>query len=386
MNKRSFPVPTTEVTDLGWSGHDFNNSLIRFNVLNRIDMLYEGKETEAFSSRFIVGTTEKNHKNVVDFLVAQGFKLLYESSEFKPLLAELNSSYAQKQIYYDIRKDAYIDISVDPYAKPSLFTVSTYGKLSDLRALEEELKKLVEHEEKAPEGSVYALTTNSQGRLQISVIGQNGVKIERGNYSPQALDGYDYIVEQFNKPDPDGRIAIFDGKPGTGKTYLVRSLLLDIQEADIIILPSSLVASFNMPEMLTTLVDHKADYGQKMVLVIEDADQVITKRAGDNISAVSNLLNLGDGILGTVLDIRIICTTNATVADLDEAITRPGRLCKHVSVDELQIEQAMEVFKRLTKDVPFPTTNRTKFSIAEVYKLAKDTKFALKAEKKKVGF
>ena len=63
------------------------------------------------------------------------------------------------------------------------------------------------------------------------------------------------------------------------------------------------------------------------VLVIEDAERVISDRQGHGSSAgVSNILNLTDGILGDCLNIQIIATFNMARERIDSALLRKGRL------------------------------------------------------------
>src|SRR5690606_9967092 len=84
------------------------------------------------------------------------------------------------------------------------------------------------------------------------------------------------------------------------------------------------------------------------VLVLEDADSVLVPRGTDNMSSVSSLLNLTDGIWGAALNIRVLATTNADSLELDPAIVRPGRLTTKVTIGKLSPERAGDVYTRLT--------------------------------------
>lgn len=107
-------------------------------------------------------------------------------------------------------------------------------------------------------------------------------------------------------------------------------------------------------------------------------------------SLIQSLLNLGDGILGSLLDIRIVATTNADELRLDKAVTRPGRLSKMIDVNVLDPLTAQRIFRRLLPDADFPveingSTNPKDFNVtlAEVYALARKngwTPAARKAE------
>jgi hypothetical protein len=48
-----------------------------------------------------------------------------------------------------------------------------------------------------------------------------------------------------------------------------------------------------------------------ILFIIEDADDCLVPRGSGNVSTISSLLNYTDGIFGSMLDLRIIATTNA---------------------------------------------------------------------------
>ncbi len=173
------------------------------------------------------------------------------------------------------------------------------------------------------EGFVYALTKGPMGGYGLSRIGAAGTPLERGNYSPKVLAAYDHVVADLKAEAPCGRLIIMAGEPGTGKTYLVRSLLSDIPKAAFVVVPPHMVKELGSPELLPALAGARHDgMNGPMALIIEDADKVLVQRQAGDMAAISSLLNLGDGILGSVLDVRIIATTNAGTLEMDPATRR----------------------------------------------------------------
>ena len=84
-------------------------------------------------------------------------------------------------------------------------------------------------------------------------------------------------------------------------------------------------------------------------------------------SAIAAVLNLSDGILGALLDLRIVATTNAHKAALDAAVMRAGRLSAVAEVGKLSAERATEAYRRITGgkgDRVF----KAETSIADVYR------------------
>jgi energy-coupling factor transporter ATP-binding protein EcfA2 len=201
-------------------------------------------------------------------------------------------------------------------------------------------------------GMVFTLARTMNG-FTIRHLGLAGSPLERGNYAPKVVEAYDHIVEDLNAESPCGRLVILAGPPGTGKTYLVRSLLGAVPKAAFIIIPPNLVEELGSPDILPSLTAAKSEMDGPIVMVIEDADSCLSPRKDTgnktgNMNAISSLLNLGDGILGSVLDIRIIATTNAEKVELDPATMRPGRLCRYASVDALPPDTAAKCLYRLT--------------------------------------
>lgn len=201
--------------------------------------------------------------------------------------------------------------------------------------------------EDVTKGLVFTLATTMSG-YTLKRVGAAGSPLERGNYTEEVLKGYDHIVADLNTDKPCGRLVILSGPPGTGKTFLVRSILSEAYRAAFVLVPPSLVKDLNGPDILPALIEAKREASGPIVLVIEDADQCLVKREDGDMATVSTLLNLGDGILGSVLDIRILATTNATELQIDPATKRPGRLCQHLLIEELDAKTATKVIQRLT--------------------------------------
>ena len=198
------------------------------------------------------------------------------------------------------------------------------------------------------EGFVYALAKSAMGGYHLTRVGAAGTPLERGNYDPKVLANYDHVVADMKAESPCGRLVIMAGMPGTGKTYLVRSLLSDIPKAAFVIVPSHMVKELGSPELLPALASARRDgLDGPMALIIEDADKVLVNREAGDMAAISSLLNLGDGILGSVLDVRIIATTNAGSLDMDAATRRKGRLCRYVDVGPIQAAQGETIVQRL---------------------------------------
>lgn len=217
-------------------------------------------------------------------------------------------------------------------------------------------------------GRVYVLIATDQG-IKLKSMGVAANALEVGNYNPRVVKDFEHVIEDLERKDPCGRIVILDGKPGTGKTYLVKAMI-EAVDALFVIVPSHMIADLTNPSMVNALLEVKRSKGDApVVFLIEDADHCLVPRGQDNMPSLSGLLNFGDGILGALIDLRIVCTTNAKGNEMDPAIMRPGRLCRRIEVGPLEAGVAQEAYKRLTgKDREFTKST----TIAEVYKMARE--------------
>lgn len=224
-------------------------------------------------------------------------------------------------------------------------------------------------------GRVYVIGRGMMG-YDFYSLGVASVPIERQNYTKEVLTAYDDAVIDMNTLSPRGRLTIFDGPPGTGKTFLVRALIDTIKDGIFVFVPPALVDFLASPEMIPMLIQKKASnyVDGPIIFLLEDADNLLVARSKDNLSLISTLLNMTSGILGSMLDIRAVATTNSPKADIDPALMRKGRISAHVTVGKLDKETATKVFTRLTGKHPsskdlIPAEGMT---LGDVYYLARE--------------
>lgn len=206
--------------------------------------------------------------------------------------------------------------------------------------------------------------------VSIVNIGGTSTPIKEENYTSEVINDIKYSISNFNSSNPKGRLLILNGPPGTGKTYLIRGIVNEIENGIFIIMPSNLISSLAGPQLIQPLLDIKEKHSSAPIyLIVEDADQCLVPRGQDNLGDISSVLNLTDGILGASLDLRILATTNAKKLEVDSALKRPGRLCRQIEVGLLNKEEANVVFKKLTeKDITMSSSEY--ISLAEIYNIA----------------
>ncbi len=220
-----------------------------------------------------------------------------------------------------------------------------------------------------PSNAVLALVSTPNG-LGLSALGQFSQELLTCNYSDAVIKGFEHVKACLATKSPCGRLVLFQGAPGTGKSYMIRSLVSTV-ESTFIIVGSNMIADLSGPSILPILMNTGRDQGKPITFILEDADVALSNRKSSGMSQLSGLLNLGDGLLGEMMDIRIVATTNAGTMELDDAIVRPGRMCQHLMFDPLSANEANVLYSKLVEGKDTETHITKALTLAEVYRMAR---------------
>lgn len=197
------------------------------------------------------------------------------------------------------------------------------------------------------------------------------------NYGCKFKHYYDTIIKQL-KENRSG-LHLYHGEPGTGKTHFIKHLCSQI-ERSFVFIPANMVDSLTSPQIMPILLNKP-----NCVLILEDAEKAIISRENNgNDSLVANILNLSDGILGSLVNLLIIITFNTAKEKIDPALLRKGRLLAEVRFDKLNISDAQKLIDHLGHK---EYTVKEPMSLAEVYNLNDDNFHQEnKEEERKIGF
>lgn len=192
------------------------------------------------------------------------------------------------------------------------------------------------------------------------------------NYNSDFSEFDEKFLDRLHKNEVG--LYLLHGQPGTGKTTYLRNLIRKTSKR-VIFVPPLLANRFSDPNMIPFLMKYPDS-----IIIIEDAENIITKRTkGDN-QSVSNLLNITDGILGDCLKFQTICTFNTPKEQIDDALLREGRLILRYEFEKLSVEKSNQLLEKLNSK----KTN-TPLSLSEIYNRGENNQQFTK-EESKIGF
>jgi hypothetical protein len=200
------------------------------------------------------------------------------------------------------------------------------------------------------------LIVQGRNRVGLKAMEINRTKLDVDLFYEDDFKETDQIIrKRLNKTNDKG-IVLLHGLPGTGKTSYLRYLIGKIKKR-VLILSPTVAGNLMNPDFIELLVDNS-----ETVVIIEDAENIIMDRKYNAGSAVSNLLNISDGLMADFLNVQLICTFNSSLTMIDSALTRKGRLIAKYEFGKLGIAKA----QRLSNHFGFDRIINQPMTIAEV--------------------
>ena len=177
---------------------------------------------------------------------------------------------------------------------------------------------------------------------------------------------YDDILKLIKSPKNE--LILLDGKPGTGKTSLIKNLM-GKTEKPFLYIDSSLLAGLESSKFIDFLLDYR-----NSVVVLEDCEKILSHREEGN-PFMGTLLNLTDGIIGETVKAKFICSFNCPEHKIDKALLRKGRLSLKYTFNELSLEKTKNLMPEATKPL----------TLAEIYHKDQNNVVG-EPVKRKIGF
>lgn len=176
----------------------------------------------------------------------------------------------------------------------------------------------------------------------------------------------DEIINKFIEDKDRSGLIILHGEKGTGKTTYIRNLINKHIDSRFVFVPSNMIQLLGEPGFGNFLMTLKGN-----IIILEDCEDVIRTRksSSSSSSAVSLLLNMGDGLLSDDLGIKFICTFNENISNIDDALLRKGRLACKYEFKELTVDKANQLLEEIYGDRdPVPTTTKP-MTLADIYNI-----------------
>jgi hypothetical protein len=178
----------------------------------------------------------------------------------------------------------------------------------------------------------------------------------RANYSARTQAHLDELTG-LSGPPPGGRLILWHGPPGTGKTRALQTLGWEWRAWSDIHYVTDPERFFGDADYLMDVVlfksrPHENKWG---ILVLEDTGELLTPDAKMQAGqGLSRLLNLTDGIIGRLSNFMLLVTTNEEVGALHPAVARPGRCAARLEFSPLSAPEAKAWLEARGHEAPDP--------------------------------
>jgi hypothetical protein len=275
-------------------------------------------------------------------------------------------------VYYIIIKEGCL-VQID--TKKLVILHNDKIKANEIDILENELSKFIKKKKEKKKDHFYMIVKGFDG-FELSKYKVKGIEPYINLHYNDDIIPFDTVVKEFLKDKTKNGMILLHGKSGTGKTTYIRHLIRETNRK-FIYLPLFMAEALSSPDLLPFLSEHK-----NSVLIIEDSEKLIASRetSNDN-SDIAALLNISDGLLNDALGIKLICTFNTELSNIDKALLRKGRLITRYEFKELSIEKASKIAE--TNNLPYD--GKKPISIGNLFNIEIENQSDIN-EKKNIGF
>lgn len=192
------------------------------------------------------------------------------------------------------------------------------------------------------------------------------------HYNDDIKDMYKNLLSFLN--ERESGLAVLHGCAGSGKTTFIKNMLSSMDK-QFILVTNAIAAHMAEPEFIAFMMENKDS-----IFILEDCEQILMTREENRFGgAISNILNMSDGLMSDIFNIKFICTFNTDIENIDEALLRPGRCFVNYEFKPLKAEKASKLLESLGQHIDKPRD----MTLAEIYNYKKEM---VEQKPKRIGF
>ncbi|MDQ2761287.1 MAG: AAA family ATPase [Actinomycetota bacterium] len=153
------------------------------------------------------------------------------------------------------------------------------------------------------------------------------------------------------EPGEGGKLLLWHGEPGTGKSYALRTLAWEwrrwcdfhyVIDPEVLLGQSSYLVRVLLNDSSRFSIPRESGPRWR-VLILEDCGELLAADAkAATGQALSRLLNLTDGLIGEGFKTLVLISTNDPLKQMHPAVTREGREAARVGFDRHSTEETRE--------------------------------------------
>lgn len=189
-------------------------------------------------------------------------------------------------------------------------------------------------------------------------------------------DGFEKVHEDILKfvEEKGTGLALLYGTRGSGKSSYLRHIISNTNKKYLLV-TNAIAAHLAEPDFISFLLSQRDS-----IFILEDCEQILAERENNIFGgAIANILNMSDGLLSDIFNIKFICTFNTAIDKIDKALLRKGRCKINYEFKELAAKKVGELNKKYNLGIK----TIQDMTLADIYNYTEDT---TEKKPKKIGF